>query len=235
MARMKMSLSLATSIKIYFYQNMERITWEIHRYARYFTRRFGLWGWSLLILLLAGILVWRVDSKQLATLRRLQTLSYKSASKNEIISAQPFQRAKHIELADDTDARARLKSFEEYLLPHENIPFVLEDVFRLAKKEGLSIQRGEYQAQIDSTGGFLRYRMSFPLKGAAPAVHRFLHTALSTHKTLALESLQFKRERIDSIVLEARLQCVVLTHLPVDKPSSFIAAATTSSDPKVVQ
>jgi hypothetical protein len=76
------------------------------------------------------------------------------------------------------------------------------------------LARGDYRAQPDLQGGFMRYRMSLPVKGDAPAVLKLMQAALQSHKTLALESVQFKRARIESADVEVRLQWVLLTRLP---------------------
>jgi hypothetical protein len=60
----------------------------------------------------------------------------------------------------------------------------------------------------------LRYRMTLPVKGDAQAIHQFMAAALKAHKTLALDAVQFKRERIESGEIEARIQWVLLTRLP---------------------
>lgn len=76
------------------------------------------------------------------------------------------------------------------------------------------MQRGSYRPQVDVAGGFLRYRMTLPVKGSGPAIQRFMQTALRKQKTLALDSVQFKRARIGSSDIEARIEWLMLTRLP---------------------
>ena len=111
-------------------------------------------------------------------------------------------------------SRQRVKLFDQQLLPHADIPTALQDLFNLAEDEQLVIARGDYRPQLDTQGGFLRYRMSLPVKGEARAVLRFLHKALRTQKALALESVQFKREHAGASEVEARLQLALLVQLP---------------------
>jgi hypothetical protein len=113
-----------------------------------------------------------------------------------------------------SEGREKLKSFEQNLLPHAKIPVVVQALLRLAEDDGLSIRRGDYRLQADAGGGFVRYQMTLPVKGTAPAIHHFIQAALLDHSALALESVQFKRERIESSEIEARLQWVLLTALP---------------------
>lgn len=108
------------------------------------------------------------------------------------------------------DARSRLRAFEDGLKPVQEAPQVVEDLLALAAAEGLVLQRGQYRLQDDSAGGFTRYRLSLPVVGTAPAVNNFVAAALSRHRMLALEALQYKRQQSDSLQLETRMEWVLL-------------------------
>lgn len=114
----------------------------------------------------------------------------------------------------EPDGRARLRAFDERLPPHDDIPSVLQELILLAEAQGLVLARGTYRAQVDAQGGYLRYRMTLPVTGPADAVQRFMMAALRSQATLSLESVQFKRERRDTSVVEARIQWALLTRLP---------------------
>jgi hypothetical protein len=118
------------------------------------------------------------------------------------------------------DGRGRLDAFEKILLPHEDIPVLVQDILQLAENQGLLVQRGEYRPQADAAGNFLRYGMSLPVKGDAAAINRFIQAALRTHQALILESVRFKREQIGAHEIEARVQWAVLARLPVDVVSA---------------
>ncbi len=198
--------SLAAHPKARFVHHIDQTVWELRRGTHAFTRRFGFCGWIVLVLGFVGALAWSVERQQRVEMSALHVRLAEQSSKQTLSSlAMQGQRP---------DAHARLNDFENYLLPHEDIPFLVQDLLRLAEDEGLSIQRGEYRPQIDAEGGFLRYRMSLPIKGAASAIHRFMQAALRTQKNLALESVHFKRERIESTDIEARIEWVVLVRLP---------------------
>lgn len=111
----------------------------------------------------------------------------------------------------------KLDRFKAHLLPAKDIPSVVEDVLRLAEEEGLAIRRGEYRAQADTHGGFMRYGMALPVSGNEEMVRRFLRSALYRHKYIALQSIEFKRERIETDSIEARLQFVILSTPPEEK------------------
>jgi hypothetical protein len=112
------------------------------------------------------------------------------------------------------DPQIRLKAFDAYLLSNAEVPDVVRDLIALAAEERLSLPRGEYRPQIEPHGGFLRYRMTIPVSGPAPSVLRFIESALRKHHALALESVEFKRDRIDAVEVTARILWIVMARLP---------------------
>jgi hypothetical protein len=91
---------------------------------------------------------------------------------------------------------------------------VVQDLIDLAQEHRLSMPRGDYRLQPEPTGGYMRYRMTLPVKGDAQAVQRFMLNALKAHRTLALEAVQFKREQVASPIVEAHVQWALLTRWP---------------------
>lgn len=206
-------MGLVGRMKTQLSRGVGQVGWEARRYAGAYTRRFGALGWGLLGCAVVAVLAWSVQLDQMTEASSLQArLTDRLVAIGRFPMAAPQTGSGFA--AGGADARLRLRDFENYLLPHEDIPAVVQDLLSLAEGEGLVMPRGEYRPQIDAVGGFMRYRMSLPVKGAASAIHRFMQAALRAHKTLALQSVQFKRERIDSPDLEARIQWEVLTRLP---------------------
>lgn len=206
---MNMGMRLRTRIQ----QARARMAWEARGAMQRILRRFGLLGVLLPSCMLMSAVGWGLARQQVAEF---------NDARAHLAARAPAPVAASQGVNDG--ARMRLRAFDDYLPNHDEIPSVVQDLLNLAADEGLSISRGEYKPQVDGPGGYLRYRMVLPVKGDAPAVYRFMQSALRERKTLALESVQFKRERIESSEIEARIQWVVLTHLP----ASDVSAATTS-------
>jgi hypothetical protein len=127
--------------------------------------------------------------------------------KNERIAYKPHQ-------VDNSNSRAPLQAFEDFLIPHDEIPDVVQSLMALARSEHLELVRGEYKQQDVTLGGFMRYQMFLPVKGDAQAIYHFMNRALRAHQTLALNTIQFKREGIESKEVEAQIHWVLITHLP---------------------
>jgi hypothetical protein len=183
------------------------LSWEARRLICSGHRRFGAWGWALLTCVLAAVLGGAALQHQTATLSDVRQRAAQGQA------ATPFKPpAAKADQTDrqPTDGRALLLAFERHLLPTADLPLVLQDLLQLAQTHGLVVERGDYRAQNDAIGNFTRYRMTLPVKGPAAQVQAFIQAALLNEKTLALDSVQFKRASIESVEVEARIQWMVL-------------------------
>ncbi|WP_265300276.1 hypothetical protein [Verminephrobacter eiseniae] len=187
--------------------HIRALAWGARCLAARWTRRWGHWGWCVgVLLLLIGVVGWQVHAQA----QQARSLARAQASPLAPVATTPAFTAP----SDAQDAAGNLRRFERILLPHDEIPQLVQDLLQWAQDEGLSIERGDYQADADSEGGFMRYRMSLPVRGKSTAVHRLILKALSAQKNLTLESLQFKREQVSSEVIEARIQWLAMTQMP---------------------
>lgn len=101
-------------------------------------------------------------------------------------------------------------AFFDHLPPHDAIPDQLKELVRVAQQSGIALAKAEYKPEQDANAGFLRYRITLPVKADFTRVQSFLITALQTLPTLTLESVAFKREQIEAGEVEARIQFVLL-------------------------
>jgi len=178
----------------------ERFAWECRRAWRWVLRRLGWGSLCIYVALLAVIPAWF----------QLQRASDEFQEvRKQLQSALPQLPEEQLQAAS---AHQRLRQFQEHLLPYEDIPTALQALFTLAENDGLILQRGEYKVEADQAGGFVRYRMVLPVKGDAQAIYRFMQSALLAQKTLALDSVQFRRERAEASELEARIHWLMLVH-----------------------
>ena len=101
-------------------------------------------------------------------------------------------------------------AFFDHLPPHDAIPDQLKELVRVAQQNSIPLAKAEYKPEQDGNAGFLRYRITLPVKADFANVQSFLITALQTLPTLTLESVAFKREQIEAGEVEARIQFVLL-------------------------
>lgn len=195
-----------------------RIRWEGRRGIRTLGHRFGVVGAALALCGLTTLFSYAWRWQQIEELRRASTQLQQALK-----PAAPSERD-----ARDAAIQGHLAAFEARLVAFEDSPLVLQGLIDEAKAQGLSLPRGAYLPTVDRDGGFLRYQMTLPLKGQAEAVPRFIVNVLASHKSLALESAQFKRERGASQDVEARLQFALMT-----RPPRRGAASSRESPPRV--
>lgn len=201
---------LSARLRVKLGKYLEQVVWEAGRGRRALTRRFGIVGWlSLLCLIIALLAKWG----QYEQIEQLNLVNVRLA-KQKLAHAEQEAGGGAIASINGMDGRTRLQAFANYLLPHKDIPVAVEGILGQAEKEGLSIQKGEYRPQAENAGEYLRYHMTLPVKGQARAIQRFMQAVLLSQKNLALENVQFRRERIDSPEIEARIQWVLFAHLP---------------------
>jgi len=190
--------------------------WHAGYAVRAFSRRWGIWGWALSGCVVLAAASWAVDA---GASRESAGLRIRIAQQAGLGSRRTASPAVPTENSD----RAHLRAFDKVLLAHQDIPDVVQDVLRLAGKHGLEVRRGQYRGQSDTVGGFFRYRMTLPVKGAPAAVYGFMQEALRAQPALALESVQFRRERSESPEIELNLHWLLLARLPAaadtDTPS----------------
>lgn len=176
--------------------------WQCRRSAHRVYRMAGPDGLAILLglLVVCGLAAAVVHVSQLRI--DLRTASVASETAEPLLQARPAAEL------------SNLQKFEQVLPAHEDIPEVLERLFELAVEERLLLSRGEYRAQSDEVGQFVRYRMTMPIKGNAPAAQRFLERALAGNRSLVFESVQFKRDRIQAEQVEAIVQWTLVTGSP---------------------
>lgn len=192
---------------------VQRVVWEARRLIWLFVWRFGWIGVLVLACTLVSVAAGVIIELQAITLSQMRSIATSSSSPPvlEHVSAD----------ISPNKIGERLQAFDEYLLPHDEIPDALKNLFALAEDSGLMLARGEYKAQVEQQGWFVRYGMTLPVNGNPQTIHMFILNALAKNRTLALDSIQFKRERVDSNEIEARLQWVLFTRLPSYPRSGF--------------
>ncbi len=198
----------------------DALWWNLKLAARRFGRRFGWAGWAILASLMVAALAWAVDQRQAKLLIN---------ANDKVAQFRPAPVANANSVLPN--AAVHIQAFDDFLLEHEAIPSAIQELLRLAGEQKLVALKGEYRATIEAQGEFMRYRMLIPVKGEAQAIRRFMQAALLAQKALALESIQFKRERIDSSEIEAKINWVLFTKLPPQPEVQKSTDATLSSSP----
>lgn len=111
-----------------------------------------------------------------------------------------------------------LGAFYAYLPAHAAIPEQLQTLVDIAAKHKVPLAKAEYKAQSEPRAGFIQYQINLPVRADYAAVQSFMLEALQAMPTLTLDSVAFKRERIDSGDTEARIQFLLLVRKAESAP-----------------
>lgn len=194
------------SLSLQPYYHVLLLSWKVRRSISYRTRKHGIWLWFSIVLLVMAILGGSTAYFQEHAVQELRSA---------LASSKKLQHAAGSNQRTPSSNELNIKAFETLLLPHEDIPDLVRSVLQIAEDEGLTIERGDYQSEIDQQGRFSRYKMNLPVKGPSKSIYRFMRKTLVIHGNVTLDGLQFKREGVGSEVIEAKIHWIILTKLPV--------------------
>lgn len=174
-----------------------RLAWE----GRRVWRRLG-WcaGIGVFCSVLAVLALWQTQQsaqRQQSFVKKLQAVSSISAEKP-------------VSEVTQGDIARQVAVFYAYLPQHDAIPDRLKRLINLAEKNGMTLAQAEYKPQPEVNADFLRYQIVLPVKAAYPNIQSFILDALQELPTLTLESIAFKRDRIESPEVEARIHYILL-------------------------
>lgn len=88
-------------------------------------------------------------------------------------------------------------------------PQWLEKLVALAASRGLTLNDGEYKAMHDKVGRLVLYQMTLPVKGEYPQIRKFLTDLPGALPAVALENVQFERQKIADPNVEAKIRLVL--------------------------
>lgn len=79
----------------------------------------------------------------------------------------------------------------------------------IAGRHGLVLQQADYKVERDKGGKLTRFQMNLPLKGAYPTIRQFLASLRSEMRVVALEQVQFERQKVGDAAVDAKLRLVI--------------------------
>ena len=102
-----------------------------------------------------------------------------------------------------------LTAFYGFFPPSNHLPDLLEKIYGVAEKQGLTLVQGEYRAVRDNLGRLTHYQIILPVKGSYPQVRKFVAAALADVPTVSLDSIQFERQKVGDTVVDAKVKLVL--------------------------
>ena len=102
-----------------------------------------------------------------------------------------------------------LAAFYAFFPAPDELPEILDSVFRAAKRQSLVLERGEYRVTRRGAGGMFQYQVTLPVHGSYPQIRKFVDSALAQVPALALESVHFERQKIGESMVNAKITMAI--------------------------
>lgn len=128
------------------------------------------------------------------TLLETQSEQFTNKSQTALVKQSPMER---------------LQNFDSNFPSAESINSTWEKLSKLVEKSGLMIDHSVYDSSPEKHAGLLRYHLNMPVKAAYPQIRGFLAEMIQTIPNAALENVNFKRESVDSPIVDANISLVV--------------------------
>jgi Tfp pilus assembly protein PilO len=103
----------------------------------------------------------------------------------------------------------QLEAFYKQFPSARGLPDALETLVAIAEHHGISISEGDYKVTHEKLGKLMRFHMTLPLKGEYPQIRKFLAALPAGLPTIALENIQFERQKVADPLVEVKVRLVV--------------------------
>lgn len=101
-----------------------------------------------------------------------------------------------------------LRRFRNLFPRVEELPGELEKLFALARNAGLELQQGEYRLERPPAG-LAAYRVTLPVRGGYPQVHKFVSAVLREVPVASIDALRFERHKAADSQIDAQLRLTI--------------------------
>lgn len=182
---------------------MNRVSWEF----AYFRKQIGWVGLiaiaGFVTAFIYGLTVLNPSEKSLSNAR--QTLSAaKAAYRSDNLQSEPVVEK----------PEAELQRFIAYFPDVDSVNDTWEQLAKLSEDASLAIDHTHYDSSNNKRAGLLSYRLNIPVKAPYPQIRNFLASVVESSANIAIESLTFKRDNVESPVVGADMTLVIYVRAP---------------------
>jgi hypothetical protein len=183
---------------------MNTLLWR--RRIQFGIYRLGTMGIAGLALLLASVALWLalVEPAQRESLRLSNSVQARQVQLANLTQSVPV-----VELTKEEKIAYFYKSFPAV----NRVTEQLKRVYKAAGKNSLTLETGEYALLQSETDKLARYRVALPVKGSFQQVLAFMGAVLKDIPSTALESVSFKRDKVDDPLVEAKLVFIIFVEV----------------------
>ncbi len=128
------------------------------------------------------------------------------ARSNAVILQARMERAAREPVRERRTPTEQLAAFYRVFPMSKDTPEWLGKLIAAAESRGLKLDQGEYTATPDRAGKLVRFQMNLPVRGEYPQIRKFLAALPSEVPLVALEQVQFERQKIADPQVEAKIK-----------------------------
>lgn len=103
----------------------------------------------------------------------------------------------------------QLLAFYKRLPAERALPDALEKIFATADRHLVSVNEGEYKLSREKAGKLVRFQLTLPLRGSYPQIRHFLAALMDELPMLALENIQFDRQKVADADVDVKVRLVL--------------------------
>ncbi len=167
-------------------------------------QQLGAMGLVGLGLLLVALITWLIlvqaDQREFLKLLRTQ----------EALHTQEIQK-KTLATNSALSKEEQIDIFYRAFPTEDRVSELLGMLYRAAEKNDLVLETGEYTRTRTGSDRLIRYRVMLPVKGTFQQVLAFMDKVLKDPNT-ALENATFKREKVDDLTVDAKLNFILFVN-----------------------
>jgi hypothetical protein len=106
---------------------------------------------------------------------------------------------------DERPPAEQLAEFYRIFPNDKNLLPWLEKIFVLAEQQGIHLNQGEYKVKRERIGRLMRFQVTLPVKTGYPQIRRYLSSLRAEIPIIAMEHLQFERQKVNDRDVDAKL------------------------------
>jgi hypothetical protein len=183
-------------------KNTRLVIWRVRRLARAL-------GWPAALAI--GLLAFEAAFYLSAV---APVLAEQASLRSQVLASGHVSAESPAHAKPAADPRSELAEFYAALAQPENAPDLLRRLHRVAREQGLMLDQAEYRPVADPEGKLTRYQIVLPAKGTYPEVRRFLVQASGDLPGLAVDSINFQRQKIGDPVVDAQIKLTLFLGAP---------------------
>jgi len=115
------------------------------------------------------------------------------------------------------DRQKELGAFFDSLPAEQDVTDILASIYSVAETSGLEFKQAEYHLN-DQDKPKVEYEIVFPVEGEYAKIRLFASRVLADHPAIALDQINFQRDRINTPILKAEIRLTLFLNPSVGAP-----------------